>query len=109
MKNLKTIFGLQVRARRRALGLTQAQLADKIDLSVDAIGQIERGKIAGSFETIGALADALDVHPAELFGGRPRVPGKRNEPANKIADRLSEATPSQLRKIAVVVNSLLEK
>lgn len=109
MKNLKTIFGLHVGARRRALRLTQAQLADRIELSVDAIGQIERGKIAASFDTIGALAEALDVHPAELFGGRPRVPGKRHEPIDRIVEKLVGATPSQLKKIASVVDTLLEK
>jgi transcriptional regulator with XRE-family HTH domain len=78
MKNLKTTFGLHVRARRRASGLTQAELAERAGVSVDAIGQIERGKIAASFDTIGALAQALDVHPAELFGGLPIVPSKRS-------------------------------
>ena len=48
-KNLKTIFGLAVQRRRKALGLTQAQLADHVELSVDAIGQIERGRIAARF------------------------------------------------------------
>jgi transcriptional regulator with XRE-family HTH domain len=109
MKNLRTIFGMGVHRRRKDLGMTQAQLADRVELSVDAIGQIERGKIAASFDTIGALAEALDVHPAELFGGLPRVPGKRHQPVNKIVGRLPEATPSQLKKIGVVVNSLLEK
>ncbi len=94
--------------RRKALGLTQAELADRIDLSVDAIGQIERGKIAASFDTIGALADALDAHPAELFGGLPLVPAKRNQPLVKLVERLRTATPAQLKKIAVVVQSLLD-
>ncbi len=108
MKNLRTIFGMAVQRRRKALGLTQAQLADRIELSVDAVGQIERGKIAASFDTIGALADALDSHPAELFGGLPLVPGKRHQPLTKVVERLREATPGQLKKIGVVVNSLLD-
>lgn len=109
MRNLRTIFGLAVQRRRKALGLTQAQLADRVEVSVDAVGQIERGKIAASFDTIGALADALDVHPAELFGGLPLVPGKRHQPLTKLVDRLRDATPSQLKKISVIVNSLLDE
>lgn len=108
MKNLRTIFGMGVHRRRKALGWTQAQLADRADLSEDAISQIERGKMVASFDTIGALADALDVHVAELFGGLPLVPGKRHQPLTKLVDRLRDATPSQLKKISVVVSSLLD-
>ncbi|PZO52910.1 MAG: XRE family transcriptional regulator [Alphaproteobacteria bacterium] len=108
MKNLRLIFGLGVHRRRKALGWTQAQLAERVELSADGISQIERGKIAASFDTIGALAEALDVHPAELFGGLPLVPGKRHLPLTKIVERLRDATPAQLKKIGVVVNSLLD-
>lgn len=108
MKNIRVTFGIFVHQRRKALGLTQAELADQIGLSVDAVGQIERGKIAASFDTIGALAAALKAHPAELFGGRPLVPGKRRETADRIAERLADATPAQLRKIATVIDAMLD-
>ncbi len=98
-----------MQARRKALGLTQAQLADKVDLSVDTIGQIERGKIAPSFDNIGALADALGVHPAELFGGLSRVPGKRNQPVQKIVDKLVQATPQQVAKVGKVIDAILDE
>jgi transcriptional regulator with XRE-family HTH domain len=109
MKNLRTAFGIHMQARRKALGLTQAQLADKVDLSVDTIGQIERGKIAPSFDNIGALADALGVHPAELFGGLSRVPGKRNQPVQKIVDKLVQATPQQVAKVGKVIDAILDE
>lgn len=108
MKNLKLIFGTCVQQRRKLLGWTQAQLADAAGLSEDAISQIERGKIAASFETIGGLSDALDVHPAELFGGLPLVAGKRNQPLLKLVERLRTANPAQLKKVTVVVQSLLD-
>lgn len=109
MKNLRTTFGTHVQARRKALGLTQAQLADQVELSVDTIGQIERGKIAPSFETIETLTEALGVHPAELFGGLPLVPIKRHQPLTKIVDRLREASPSQLKRIGVILDSFFDE
>lgn len=75
MKNLRTIFGIGVHRRRKALGLTQAQLADRIDLSVDA-AKCRWVHSRRYFLRAVLVADALDVHPAELFGGFPRVPGK---------------------------------
>lgn len=98
-----------MQARRKALGLTQAHLADRVDLSVDTIGQIERGKIAPSFETIEALTEALGVHPAELFGGLPLVPGKRHQPLVKIVERLREATPAELKRIGAIVDNFFDE
>ncbi|MEQ1707573.1 MAG: helix-turn-helix transcriptional regulator [Terricaulis sp.] len=109
MKNLRTAFGTHTQARRKALSLTQAQLADKVDLSVDTIGQIERGKIAPSFETIEALTEALGIHASELFGGLPLVPSKRHQPLVKIVERLREATPAELKRIGSILDSFFDE
>lgn len=52
---------------RRKKRLTQAQLAERTDLSVNYISQIETGEASPSFETIVTLAESLEVEMKELF------------------------------------------
>jgi hypothetical protein len=47
--------------------------------------------------------------PAELFGGKPRVPRDRHQLISKSIDRLMDATPAQLKRIARVVEGLLDE
>jgi transcriptional regulator with XRE-family HTH domain len=61
-------IGLRVRAFRRAKGLTQADLAERADRSVDAISSFERGKYIPSLDTAVAVARALEVTLSELLG-----------------------------------------
>ena len=68
---VRKIFGDQVRSYRTRKGLTQADLAEKTDLSLDMIGRIERGVASPSFNSLVAIAEVLDVPVAVLLGGKP--------------------------------------
>ncbi|MFO5439508.1 MAG: helix-turn-helix domain-containing protein, partial [Dolichospermum sp.] len=57
----KQLFGDRVQALRKERGITQEQLAEHIDKSVEHISYIERGERAPSFETILDIAEALKV------------------------------------------------
>lgn len=52
---------------REQKGYTQSTLAAICDCSKSNIGVIESGKSSPSFEMILKIADALDIHPADLF------------------------------------------
>ena len=67
MPTLRVQFGKKVRSLRRRAGLTQEELADKVEISVDFLSLVERGINAPSFENIEKLASALGVEPRELF------------------------------------------
>lgn len=55
-------LGVLVKDLREAAGLSQAALADRTEgVSSGLVGLIETGKRSGSYETVEALADALDV------------------------------------------------
>ena len=60
-------FGQRVKYLRLLRKLTQAELAEKIDLSVNYISQIETGVASPTFKTISMLAQGLDVEIKELF------------------------------------------
>ena len=57
----KQLFGERVQALRRERGITQGQLAECLDKSIEHVSYIERGERAPSFETILDLAEALEV------------------------------------------------
>jgi transcriptional regulator with XRE-family HTH domain len=68
-------LGSRVRAQREARGYTQAQLAEKIGVSPNYFGVLERGLKLPTLDRLIVLAKALDVSPAELLGDvRPRDP-----------------------------------
>ena len=62
-----TDFGQRVRASRRALGLTQEELAEKVGISASFMGHIERGSRVASLETLVALCNVLQVSPQTLL------------------------------------------
>lgn len=62
-------FGREVRRRRKALGLTLEQLAERSGLTPNYIGTVENGRRDPSLSTIGALARGLGVPAGELIGG----------------------------------------
>ena len=58
--------------RERRL-LTQAELAERVEVTVGTINRIERGVHEPRFSTIRKLAAALDVTPDDLIVGEPNV------------------------------------
>jgi len=67
MADLKAVVGHNLRRLRARSNLNQAELAERVDRSVNMIGKIERGEIAPSFETIERICGVLEVPPEELF------------------------------------------
>ena len=63
-------FGESVRDTRKALGLTQEELADKADVHRTYIGMIERAEKNITLINIGKIAAALDIDIIELLNKR---------------------------------------
>lgn len=61
MKSYYNEFCNNVRAERARKGLSRQQLAEKAGISIDTMGQIERGEGNPQFNTIIPIALALDV------------------------------------------------
>lgn len=60
---------------RKHRGLTQQQLAERVDLSVSSISQLETGEQGFSEGTLEALAFALRCEPGDLLSRNPKVEG----------------------------------
>jgi transcriptional regulator with XRE-family HTH domain len=65
--SLQQRFAARVRGIRRKRGLTQQQLAERIERSTNAVSALERGVSLPTFETIERLAEALDTPVREFF------------------------------------------
>ena len=61
MEDIKRRVGEKIREARKAKGLTQKELADKLILSVGTVNQYEVGKQNLTIETIQKVANALGV------------------------------------------------
>ena len=57
----KTAFewGERIRTERERLGLTQAELADRIGSTQPAVARLEAGGVTPSLDTLGRVAEAL--------------------------------------------------
>lgn len=60
-------LGEEVHARRKALRLSQEQLAEKAGVSRNTIGFIERAERAAGVELLKQLADAFGLSLADFF------------------------------------------
>ena len=67
MKDLPEKFGKQLRVHRTNEKMSQEELAFKAGISAAHLGQIERAEKKPTLETIGRLAEALDISLSELF------------------------------------------
>ena len=105
---LRELFGTSLRQCRRARRLTQAQLAEATNLSLEMIGRLERGLTAPSFDTIAALVKALQVAPAVLFGGEPSaITGERRKVLDQINKLLASTSDEELKRAERVLDALL--
>lgn len=63
----KSPLGRKLQQRRISLGLSQAQLAERAELSAKYLGEVERGEANSSMDTLERLASALEWDPWHSF------------------------------------------
>ena len=61
--------GQQIRAYRKEAGLTQEKLAEKASLSYKYLGEVERGVVNISLDSLARIAKALKVKVQDLLDG----------------------------------------
>lgn len=86
--NLKQI-GQNVKKRREEMHLTQAQLAELINLSNNHISHIECGSRKMSLESLLAICKALDATPNDILSGEYLYPDLADKLFDNPSNRLS--------------------
>ena len=84
-QEIKDLFGRNVKYFRFHRQLSQAALAEKANVSVTFLSNIERGKMFPKVETLSRLTEALGVEVFELF--KADIVSKDNK---EMISRLSE-------------------
>jgi transcriptional regulator with XRE-family HTH domain len=88
--------GRQVRRRRRAAGLSQAELAERAGVSRQAVGALEAGRHLPRVDAAMALAVALGTTVEDLL-----APGTgRDTPVHVLDGRLREGQPVRAARVA---------
>lgn len=65
-------LGERISSWRRAKKLTQRQVAERADLAVSSVSQIEGGKQTPSQKALAAIVEALGLTMAEFYGRVPK-------------------------------------
>ena len=93
----KKTFAYALKTIRKSKGLSQEQLAELIDRSVESVSNMERGRSLPSYETLGRLSESLDVPLSSLgdwFKGA--QPDAEREQLISILNQLFQHMPIEL-------------
>ena len=67
MTDIRALLAYNIKKRRKALGISQEKLAEKVSTSTHYIGQIEQKNKFPSPEMMERIAAALDIDTPQLF------------------------------------------
>ena len=102
----KLTMGDRIRDARKKLGLTQEALAEKVDITLYYMGEIERGIKVPSLDLFIRLAEALDVSADYLL--RDRISTGNVYGDKRMARKLENLTPRQRAAIEALIDTYIE-
>ena len=98
-KELRGIFSANIKRHRQSRNLSQADLAERLDISVNFLCNIENGNRWISPQTLVKFASALGVEPYELFKPTDALPFDMSLILNKCLDEAVVAVTQTLDQI----------
>ena len=102
----KLTMGDRIREARKKLGLTQEQFAEKLDVSVTYVSELERGLKMPSMQLFINLVETLDVSADHLL--QDSVSARRVYGDPQIDRKLKSLTPKQRVALEALINTYLE-
>lgn len=105
----RTDFGARVHAAREALGLSQAQVADKLGITQPSYALWERDAVALRPEQLSGLAGILQVSVDELVKGAEQRRGNGGPvgKARRVFEEVSKLPRHQQQRIVGVVEDMI--
>jgi transcriptional regulator with XRE-family HTH domain len=67
-ETLKKVIGPNIRKARKRQGLSQARLAEMVEMSTEVLGRMERKKVLPRLERLVLLCRILGVSPDQMLG-----------------------------------------
>jgi transcriptional regulator with XRE-family HTH domain len=89
-KKLASTIGAAARAARMRLELTQADVAERIEVATEVYGRLERGGMLPSVQTLLRLCHELNVSADELMGLAQHGPSSRSSEAPSLPSERPE-------------------
>ncbi|XXF78393.1 helix-turn-helix transcriptional regulator [Myxococcaceae bacterium GXIMD 01537] len=117
-KKLANTIGAAARSARARLELTQADVAERIDVATEVYGRLERGGMLPSVQTLLKLCNELNISADELLGLASSSSSRSHEPAPAPAERaevrrllrtVRQLSPSQVKLLGLVANALRQR
>jgi len=102
MTNLRALLAKNIKKRRKAVGISQSVLAEKVKTSVHYIGQIEQCKKFPSSEMLERIATALEMDSPELFSTQVFTDEAIKIVQDKVQAELDEVSISIKKKITEI-------
>lgn len=101
-------FGIRLKTLRKSRGVTQAELAEKLLLSVDTISNIENGKTTCMPEHLTRICQLFNISADYLyFDIKKELHTKMNADLEKIVDVLRKCSDFDLSRINQMIDILL--
>lgn len=118
-KKLATTIGAAARSARMRLELTQADVAERIDVATEVYGRLERGGMLPSVQTLLKLCHELNVSSDELLGltqqgpttrtaEPPAAPTERPE-IRRLLRSLRQLESAHIKLLGLVAKALLRR
>ena len=115
-RKLATLIGSAARAARLRLGYTQAEISEKLGITPECYGRMERGHMLPSVETLTRMVQALGISADQLLGvGRATVgiavadtiETLREDPeTRRLEARIRSLSRGQVRLIGRLISNL---
>ncbi|MEE3410565.1 MAG: helix-turn-helix transcriptional regulator [Treponema sp.] len=97
LEELNLIYTSNLKEKRKERGLKQHDLAEKAGLSEKFLSDIESGRRWGKYDTLVAIANALEIEPFELL-----------LPPGKSVNYNSQKTRSLMKQVRTNISALLD-
>jgi transcriptional regulator with XRE-family HTH domain len=105
-------LGQRIAEQRKALGITQVQLAEELGIAQQTMAHYEGGVSRIAVETLAQLAETLQTTVEDLIGTRTKRRAGKRGPAPKIQQQLEQIGQlpvAKQRAIAQILDAMLQQ
>jgi len=108
MAKIKKILANNIKRKRRKCGFTQAQLAEKVNVSTHHIAMIETARDNPTMELAERIAGVLDIEIYELFLEQPEPKDAMEQLHDSIVENIQSVIDNAVKK-AVAEQYIIDK
>lgn len=105
MKTTKELLGARIKELRKAKGLSQEELSEKVGIDSKHLSRIEVGKSYPSLDTLEKIANALSVEIKDLFEFMHL--SRTKDLINNVSKLLKEADEDKLRLSLKIIRAVV--